>query len=119
MAILAGLKALAHYVYIAGDSDVHAIECLNDLRWIIKYLSHELEAITETVSCMYYHIGETAKTKPATYETGVQKGRKECWEAIHKLMEANRQLSTDVDRQSEAKGLTLASTAIFEMMNNA
>jgi hypothetical protein len=31
---------------------------------------------------------ETAK--PGTYESGIQKGRKECWEAIHKLMEANR-----------------------------
>lgn len=116
-AILAGLRALADYICIAGESGNRRLESLNDLSWIVRHLSLELEAITEIVNCMYWRSGEAAKAKPATYESGIKKGRKECWEAIHELMEANRQTTGD-DRQAEAKGLTLASTAIFEMINS-
>jgi len=58
MAIYAGFRCISNYIVSSGDKDNknHDLEhsdC-NDISWIIKHLTEELEAISTTISSLNY-----------------------------------------------------------------
>ncbi len=61
----------------------------------------------------------TDSEEKTIYQSGILKGRKECWEVVHAMIadKDNRQ-GNGMDKVAETNGLVLASSAIFEMINS-